>query len=88
MVWNAVLPCSNFLFSSFSAANAFTTRLTQQLSSIEAFSSPIWNRWRRNAARSFRFSLMDTTAIKGTQANTTKVSGTLAPHRMMNEAAI
>jgi len=31
---------------------------------------------------------MDTTAIKGTQANTTKVSGMLAPHRMMNEAAI
>ena len=50
----------------------FTTRWPSRLSSIEAFNSPIWNRWRRNAARSFRFSLMDTTAIKGTQANTTK----------------
>ena len=53
-----------------------------------AFSSPIWNRCCRNRARSFRFRYTETTPISGTQAKTTRVSGTLAWHRIKKDAVI
>ena len=64
------------------------TRSPSRLSSMAAFSSPIWWRWRRKASRRLWLSRMETTAISGTQANTISVSGTLAVHKITKEAAI
>ena len=52
------------------------------------FSSPICTRCWRNRARRRPFRYTDTTPISGTQANTAKVSGMLARHKMTKDATI
>ena len=88
MFKNSRLPSSNLSISTSSLANAFTTLCPRSVSSIRAFSSPIWWRWRLKAARIFLLILRQTYVITGTNAKTITVSARFILERMINETVI